>query len=278
MSKPLTIEAISKETFNASNSSFRRDSLTRKLFTPMSAPPPFDFPTPTIPTPNRPPSPTHTADGKEVCEPDYLKLILNARVYDVAIESPLTHAIKLSNRFGNKFYLKVAKYYLEMSLRGAYNRMFQLSSEERQRGVCCVSAGNHAQGVAMAAQKLGVNATIIMPTFAPEIKVESVKRMGSNVVLFGDNFDAAKQECFKMAKERNLTFIPPFDDPYIIAGQGTIGVEILRQLKQDRLDAIFVCCGGGGLLAGIAAYVKRIRPEVRIIGVNTIGKDSKSKT
>ncbi|KAJ3123923.1 hypothetical protein HK098_001568 [Nowakowskiella sp. JEL0407] len=248
----------------------------RQTFTPMSASPPFVFPEPNIPAPCRPPTPTHTADGQEVIEPDYLKLILNARVYDVAIESPLTHAVKLSNRTGNKLYLKREDLQpvFSFKIRGAYNRMFQLSPEEKQRGVCCVSAGNHAQGVAMAAKKLGVSATIVMPTFAPEIKVENVKRLGANVVLVGDNFDLAKQECFKISKEKNLTFIPPFDDPYVIAGQGTIGVEILRQLKQDRLDAIFVCCGGGGLLTGIAAYVKRIRPEIRIIGVNTIDSDA----
>ncbi|KAJ1341631.1 threonine ammonia-lyase, biosynthetic [Batrachochytrium salamandrivorans] len=160
-------------------------------------------------------------------EIDYLKLILNARVYDVANETPLTYASK---------------------------------------------------GVALAANKLGIKATIVMPTFAPEIKVENVRRLGATVVLFGNDFDAAKKECTRLAIEKDLIFIPPFDDPYVIAGQGTVGVEILRQIKQDRLDAIFVCCGGGGLIAGIAAYVKRIRPEVQIIGVNTHDSDSMFKS
>ncbi|KAJ3060612.1 hypothetical protein HK102_009426, partial [Quaeritorhiza haematococci] len=133
--------------------------------------------------------------------------------------------------------------------------------------------GNHAQGVALAAQKLGIQATIVMPKFAPQIKVDNVRRLGAKVVLSGNDFDEAKEECLRLQRENNLTFIHPFDDPYIIAGQGTVGVEILRQLQQDRIDAIFVCCGGGGLLAGIAAYVKRIRPEIRIIGVNTVDSD-----
>jgi threonine dehydratase len=158
--------------------------------------------------------------------------------------------------------------------RGAFNRMFNLSADQKKRGVCCVSAGNHAQGVALAAQNLGIKATIIMPTFAPEIKVENVRRLGADVVLFGNNFDEAKRECARICEERALTFIPPYDDPLVIAGQGTVGMEILSQMKQTRLDAIFVCCGGGGLLAGIAAFVKRVRPEVRIIGVNTFDSDS----
>jgi threonine dehydratase len=129
---------------------------------------------------------------------------------------------------------------------------FQLSPAERSSGVICVSAGNHALGVTLAAKKLGIKATIVMPKIAPEIKVESVRRLGAKVVLFGNDFDEAKKECMRLTKEQGLTFVPPFDDPYVIAGQGTVGVEILRQVKQDRLDAIFVCCGGGGLLAGIA--------------------------
>ncbi|KAI8800932.1 tryptophan synthase beta subunit-like PLP-dependent enzyme [Cladochytrium replicatum] len=252
-------------------------SLTRgQYFTPMSSAPPFVFPPSSIPHPHRPPTPTHYADGVKHKDIDYLKLILNARVYDVAIESPLTHAPKLSVKTGNKIYLKREDLQpiFSFKIRGSYNRMFQLTPEERARGICCVSAGNHAQGVALAAQKLNIKATIVMPNFAPEIKVESVKRMGANVILYGDSFDEAKQYVNRIAEEQKLTFVAPFDDPYIIAGQGTVGVEILRQLKQDRLDAIFVCCGGGGLLAGIGAYVKRIRPEVRIIGVNTADSDA----
>ncbi|KAI9105315.1 tryptophan synthase beta subunit-like PLP-dependent enzyme [Phlyctochytrium arcticum] len=207
---------------------------------------------------------------------DYLKMILNARVYDVAIESPLTFASKLSGRFESKLYLKredLQPSVFSFKSRGAFNRIYHLSDEERARGVCCVSAGNHAQGVALAAGKLGIKAVIVLPKFAPEVKIDAVRRLGAEVILAGDDFDAAKAECFKLVEERNLVFIPPFDDPYVIAGQGTVGVEILRQLRQDRLDAIFVCCGGGGLLAGIGAFVKRIRPDIRIIGVNTVDSD-----
>ncbi|KAL7748289.1 threonine deaminase [Sorochytrium milnesiophthora] len=200
-------------------------------------------------------------------EVDYLKLILTARVYDVAIETPLTFAPNLSKKLGNTVYLKREDMQPVFSFkcRGAYNRI--------ARGVIAVSAGNHAQGVALAAQKLGVKATICMPTFAPEIKIASVRRLGAEVVLCGADFDEAKAEMLRIAEVRGLTFIPPFDDPYVIAGQGTVGVEILRQIRQDRLDAVFVCAGGGGLLAGVAAYIKRIRPEIRVIGVNTLDSD-----
>ncbi|KAJ3189415.1 hypothetical protein HDU85_003045 [Gaertneriomyces sp. JEL0708] len=209
-------------------------------------------------------------------EIDYLKMILNARVYDVAIETPLMLATKLSARVDSQIFLKredMQPQVFSFKCRGAFNKIYNLTLEERERGVCCVSAGNHAQGVALAAKKLNIKATIVMPKFAPEIKVDSVRRLGAEVVLIGDNFDEAKAECMRLIEQRNLTFIPPFDDPYVIAGQGTVGVEILRQLKQDHLDAIFICCGGGGLLAGVGAFVKRIRPEVKIIGVNTVDSD-----
>lgn len=232
----------------------------------------FEWPDPIIPRP---------VDKPVQGEPDidYLKLILNSRVYDVANETPLTLANKLSQRLGSQIYLKREDLQpiFSFKCRGAYNRIYQLSEEERARGVCCVSAGNHAQGVALASKKLGIQATIVMPTFAPEIKVDSVKRLGAQVIQTGNDFDEAKRACFRLAEERNLTFIPPFDDPYVIAGQGTVGVEILKQVRQERLDAIFVCCGGGGLLAGIAAYVKRIRPEVKVIGVNTVDSDAMYK-
>lgn len=259
---------------------------------------PFEFPAPIIPVPNYTWSSekgsgalitatenvsnklsNNTAGQKSEEEVDYLQLILNARVYDVAVESPLDLASNLSGKLGNAIYLKREdkQPIFSFKIRGAYNRMCQLSAEERGRGVIAVSAGNHAQGVALAAQKLGVKATIVMPTFAPEIKVANVRRLGGNVVLFGNCFDDAKKECQRQAELYNYTFIPPFDDPYIIAGQGTVGVEILRQLKSyERLDAIFVAVGGGGLLAGIAAFVKRVRPEVKLIGVNTV--DSTSMT
>ncbi|TPX30468.1 threonine ammonia-lyase [Synchytrium microbalum] len=211
---------------------------------------------------------------------DYLKLILNARVYDVAIESPLQMAKKLSAKLGNLVYVKREDLQpiFSFKLRGAYNRMYQLSPLEREKGIIAASAGNHAQGVAIAAQKLGIKATVVMPKFAPDIKVENVRRLGAQVILHGNDFDEAKRECMRLREEQGLTFIPPFDDKYVIAGAGTVGVEILRQLKQDRLDAIFVCCGGGGLLAGIAAFVKRIRPEVRVIGVNTVDSDSMTQS
>ncbi|KAJ3370941.1 hypothetical protein GGF31_003671 [Allomyces arbusculus] len=212
---------------------------------------------------------TDATDGKDL---DYLKLILNARVYDIAIESPLTYATNLSLKTNNKILLKREDMQpvFSFKLRGAFNKMFNLTPEERARGVIAVSAGNHAQGVALAAQKLGIKATICMPVFAPDIKVKNVRRLGSEVVLCGNDFDESKAEMLRLAEARGLTIIPPFDDPLIIAGQGTVAVEILRQVRQERLDAIFVCVGGGGLLAGIAAYVKRIRPEVKVIGVNTV--------
>ncbi|KAI9173143.1 threonine deaminase [Blastocladiella emersonii ATCC 22665] len=237
------------------------------------APPPIEWPAPSIPRPTgqtRKDIKRVTTDKED--ETDYLQLILNARVYDIAIESPLTHAKNLSHKLGNTILLKREDMQPVFSFkcRGAFNKMFHLSPEERARGVIAASAGNHAQGVAMAAQRLGIKATICMPVFAPEIKVANVRRLGAEVVLCGTDFDEAKAEMYRLAADRNLTIVQPFDDKYVIAGQGTIGVEILRQVRQERLDAIFVCCGGGGLLAGIAAYVKRIRPEVKVIGVNTI--------
>ncbi|KAJ3203390.1 hypothetical protein HK099_001531 [Clydaea vesicula] len=233
----------------------------------------FFFPKSIIPKPEFDLEDFRDDDGEEI---DYLKLILTAKVYDVAVETPLVYAPKLSQKLGNTIYLKREDLQpvFSFKIRGAYNKISQLSQEEKLRGVICCSAGNHAQGVALAAQKLGINATIVMPKFAPEIKVESVKRFGGNIILVGNDFDEAKAECLRLQKEKNLVFISPFDDKFVIAGQGTIGVEILKQLRQDRLDAIFICCGGGGMISGIAAYIKRIKPETRIIGVNTFDSDS----
>ncbi|ORZ32634.1 threonine dehydratase [Catenaria anguillulae PL171] len=210
---------------------------------------------------------THPAHGT-----DYLLETLNARVYDVAIESPLVPAPRLSARLASTILLKREDLQpvFSFKLRGAFNKLFNLTPEERARGVIAVSAGNHAQGVALAAQKLGIRATICMPVFAPKIKVDNVRRLGGHVVLSGSDFDECKQHMLQLAKDQGAVIIPPFDDPKVIAGQATVGMEILHQVKQDRLDAIFVCCGGGGLLAGIAAYVKRVRPHVRIVGVNTV--------
>ncbi|KAI9090471.1 tryptophan synthase beta subunit-like PLP-dependent enzyme [Phlyctochytrium arcticum] len=197
-------------------------------------------------------------------------MILTAQVYDVAIESPLQRATNLSTRVNNNILLKREDLQpvFSFKLRGAYNRMRQLTADERQKGVIACSAGNHAQGVALAAQRMQIKATIVMPTVTPPIKWRNVKRLGADVVLFGNDFDEAKSECARLAEELGYINIPPYDDPYVIAGQGTVGIEIMRQ--SDRpIDAIFVCIGGGGLAAGVASYVKRIFPGVKVIGVET---------
>ncbi|KAI9205616.1 tryptophan synthase beta subunit-like PLP-dependent enzyme [Polychytrium aggregatum] len=204
--------------------------------------------------------------------PDYLNLILTARVYDVASETPLQPAHNLSLRIKNNIYLKREDLQpvFSFKLRGAYNRMQQLSEEEKKRGVIACSAGNHAQGVALSATKMGIKATIVMPLATPPIKWRNVKRLGAEVVLFGNDFDEAKTEAARLQQERGLTNIPPYDDPYVIAGQGTIGVELLRQASFGNIDAIFVCVGGGGLAAGVASYIKRLNPSIKIIGVETL--------
>ncbi|KAK5804125.1 Threonine dehydratase biosynthetic, chloroplastic -like protein [Gossypium arboreum] len=198
----------------------------------------------------------------------YLTNILSSKVYDVAIESPLQLATKLSERLGNQIWLKREDLQpvFSFKLRGAYNMMAKLPKEQLERGVICSSAGNHAQGVALSAKRLGCNAVIAMPVTTPEIKWQSVERLGATVVLIGDSYDEAQAYAKKRAKEEGRTFIPPFDHPDVIIGQGTVGMEIVRQM-QSPLHAIFVPVGGGGLIAGIAAYVKRVSPEVKIIGV-----------
>ncbi|XWS59574.1 hypothetical protein CRYUN_Cryun08bG0133800 [Craigia yunnanensis] len=199
---------------------------------------------------------------------EYLTNILSSKVYDVAIESPLQLATKLSERLGNQIWLKREDLQpvFSFKLRGAYNMMAKLPREQLERGVICSSAGNHAQGVALAAKRLGCNAVIAMPVTTPDIKWQSVKRLGATVVLIGDSYDEAQAYAKKRAKEEGRTFVPPFDHPDVIMGQGTVGMEIVRQ-TQGPLHAIFVPVGGGGLIAGIAAYVKRVSPEVKIIGV-----------
>ncbi|KAL1545768.1 Threonine dehydratase biosynthetic, chloroplastic [Salvia divinorum] len=199
---------------------------------------------------------------------EYLTTILSSKVYDVAYESPLQLASKLSDRLGANVWLKREDFQpvFSFKLRGAYNMMAKLSREQLARGVICSSAGNHAQGVALAAQKLGCNAVIVMPVTTPEIKRISVERLGATVVIVGDSYDEAQAFAEKQAKEEGRTFVPPFDHPDVITGQGTVGMEIVRQMK-GPIDAIFVPVGGGGLIAGIAAYVKRVSPEVKIIGV-----------
>ncbi|TKA76089.1 Threonine dehydratase, mitochondrial [Friedmanniomyces simplex] len=203
--------------------------------------------------------------------PDYLRLILTAKVYDVVETTPLTHAINLSNRLECHVLLKREDLQpvFSFKLRGAYNKMAHLTDAERWKGVIACSAGNHAQGVAYSARKLKIPATITMPVGTPAIKHTNVTRMGGNVVLHGADFDAAKAECARLSTFHGLTNIPPFDDPYVIAGQGTIGAEILRQADLSKLKAIFCCVGGGGLIAGTGVYVKRIAPHVKIIGVET---------
>ncbi len=199
---------------------------------------------------------------------DYLLKILAARVYDVAIESPLEAAPAISRRTGNHILLKREdkQPIFSFKLRGAYNKMAHLSPEQLARGVICASAGNHAQGVALGAQKLGTTATIVMPVTTPRIKVSAVTLRGAKVILHGDSYHEAAQHAIALAKKQRLVFVHPYDDPLVIAGQGTIGMEILRQ-HQHPIDAIFVPVGGGGLIAGIAAYVKSLSPATRIIGV-----------
>ena len=206
---------------------------------------------------------------------DYLKRILTSKVYDVATETPLEPAKLLSARIQNTILLKRedTQSVFSFKIRGAYNKMANISAEARARGVICASAGNHAQGVALSAKKLGCRAVIAMPTSTPRVKIDAVKRLGGEVVLHGDSFTDAYEHALILEKEQNLTFVHPFDDPFVIAGQGTIAMEILRQ-NPGSLDAIFVSIGGGGLIAGIAAYIKQLRPEIKIIGVQTEDSDA----
>ncbi|GAB3492900.1 threonine ammonia-lyase, biosynthetic [Curvibacter fontanus] len=199
---------------------------------------------------------------------DYLKKILTARVYDVAVESPFEPAKALSRRLHNKVLLKREDQQAVFSfkLRGAYNKMAHLSPDELKRGVICASAGNHAQGVALGAHRLGTRAVIVMPTTTPQLKIDAVKALGGEVALHGDSYSDAYTHALTLQKKQGLTFVHPFDDPDVIAGQGTIAMEMLRQ-HQGPLDAVFVAIGGGGLISGVAAYIKAVRPEVKIIGV-----------
>jgi threonine dehydratase len=210
---------------------------------------------------------------------DYLQKILTARVYDVAIESPLDHAPILSLRLGNRVLLKREDQQpvFSFKLRGAYNKMAHLSPAARARGVIAASAGNHAQGVALAAQKLGCKATIVMPMTTPHIKIAAVEARGAKVVLKGDSYSDAYAHALVLQKKSRATFVHPYDDPEVIAGQGTIGMEILRQW-QAPLDAIFVAVGGGGLISGIASYVKRVRPEIKLIGVQPVDSDAMARS
>ena len=204
----------------------------------------------------------------------YLRAILTANVYDVAIESPLDYAPRLSERIGAKIHFKREDLQpvFSFKLRGAYNRMAAISKESLANGVICSSAGNHAQGVALAARELGCDAVIAMPVTTPAIKVDAVRRLGATVALEGENYDACQAYAKRRAEQEGRTFVPPFDDPLVVAGQGTVGLEVVRQLPS--VEAIFVPVGGGGLIAGIAAYVKSIRPDVKVIGVEPEGANA----
>lgn len=210
---------------------------------------------------------------------DYLERILNARVYDVAVETPLERARTLSARLNNTLLIKredMQPVY-SFKLRGAYNKMVQLPVARLKCGVIAASAGNHAQGVALAAQKLNCTAVIVMPVTTPQIKVTAVAARGARVVLHGETYDEAYQHARGLAKAKGYTFVHPYDDPEVIAGQGTIGMELLRQAPAP-LDAVFVPVGGGGLISGIAAYVKRLQPGVRIIGVEPVDADAMQRS
>jgi threonine dehydratase len=214
--------------------------------------------------------------------PDYLEKILNARVYDVALETPLEVAPNLSTRTGNRVLLKREDMQpvFSFKLRGAYNKMANLTASQRKCGVIAASAGNHAQGVALAAQKMGCRAVIVMPVTTPQIKIDAVHSRGGamvQVVLAGDSYDAAYAHALELEKKHGLTFVHPYDDPDVIAGQGTIGMEILRQ-HPEPIDAVFCSVGGGGLIAGVAAYVKRLRPYTRIIGVEAADADAMARS
>ncbi len=206
---------------------------------------------------------------------EYLRKVLTARVYDVAVESALEPARNLSRRLHNKVLLKREDQQpvFSFKLRGAYNKMAHLTPEQLKRGVICASAGNHAQGVALSAHRLGTRAVIVMPVTTPQVKVDAVKTLGGEVVLQGDSYSDAYQPAVTLEKEQGLTFVHPFDDPYVIAGQGTIAMEILRQ-HQGPLDAVFVAIGGGGLISGVASYIKAVRPEVKVIGVQMNDSDA----
>ena len=206
---------------------------------------------------------------------DYLQKILTARVYDVANETPLDVAKLLSKRVGNQVLLKRedTQPVFSFKLRGAYNKMVHLSAAELKRGVICASAGNHAQGVALAARRLGCKAMIVMPVTTPRLKVDAVRALGGDAVLYGDSYSDAYEHALALQKQAGLTFVHPFDDPDVIAGQGTIAMEILRQ-HQGPIDAVFVAIGGGGLISGVAAYIKSVRPEIKVIGVQTNDSDA----
>ena len=199
---------------------------------------------------------------------NYLEKILRARVYDVAKETPLEFIPRLSARLNTRIWLKREdmQSVFSFKLRGAYNKIYNLSEKQKKQGVIAASAGNHAQGVALAGKRLGVPALIVMPTTTPPIKVQTVRNLGARIILHGDSYDDAYAHARSLVKEKGMIFVHPFDDPHVIAGQGTVAMEVLRQ-HEDPIEAIFIPVGGGGLIAGMAAYIKRVRPEIRVIGV-----------
>ena len=209
----------------------------------------------------------------------YLKKILTSRVYDVAVETPLELAPLLSDRTGNRVYLKREdmQSVFSFKLRGAYNKMAQLTPAQLRRGVICASAGNHAQGVALSAKTLGCRAVIVMPTTTPALKIEAVRARGGEVVLSGESYSDAYQHALYLERKEKLTFVHPFDDPDVIAGQGTIAMEILRQ-HAGPIHAVFVAIGGGGLIGGIGAYIKAVRPDIKVIGVQTTDSDAMARS
>ena len=221
------------------------------------------------------PDAVRVAMNDKTLQDHYLRRILNSKVYDVTIESPLEKAATLSKKLGNTFLLKREDLQSVHSfkLRGAYNKMSQLPRAALEKGVLAASAGNHAQGVALSAQRLGCKATIVMPVTTPEIKVASVKSYGASIILSGDSYSDAAATAARLVKEKGYTFIPPYDDPDVIAGQGTVALEILRQ-NTGPLDAIFVPVGGGGFAAGVAVYVKAVRPQVKVYGVDSEGNQT----
>ncbi|KAG6911132.1 hypothetical protein DXG01_003872 [Tephrocybe rancida] len=214
--------------------------------------------------------------------PDYLKLILTSKVYDILKETPLVLANNLSAKLGNQIWLKREdlQEVFSFKIRGAYNYMANLTDEERWKGVITCSAGNHAQGVALSGARLGIPCTIVMPQGTPSIKVRNVTRLGAKVILHGSDFDEAKAECASLAAAHGLAFVPPYDDPLVIAGQGTVGMEILKQfVDSDSLDGIFAAVGGGGLVAGICEYVRRIgNPNTKVVGVETVDGDAMKRS
>lgn len=226
-------------------------------------------------TDNKNATPPPARPARALRPADYLKKILTARVYDVAIETGLEPARRLSERIGNQVLLKREdnQPVFSFKLRGAYNKMANLSAAQLKRGVICASAGNHAQGVALSAQRLGCRAVIVMPVTTPQVKIDAVRRLGGEVELHGESYSDAYLHALDLEKKQGLTFVHPFDDPDVIAGQGTIAMEILRQ-HSGPIDAIFCAIGGGGLISGVAAYIKALRPEIKVIGVQMEDSDA----